>query len=484
MNPKIRFPVPSVEGIVLSVALSLPCLSAHAFDSGSSGADGALAPSGDVTLQLPPSGIFNFTTVTIPRGVTVRFKRNATNTPVVMLASGDVLIGGTIDVSGTSAPATGTAGDGVVADDGQPGLGGPGGYDGGYGGELNSPGGYGLGPGGGVTGWGTAYPSCGTTFFGYNAAHTSDVSGCSTMIVSKAYGSPELIPLVGGSGGGGGWGGSNFKGSGGGGGGGALLIASSGRISFDSNHGVILANGGGTTRPQGNNAGYVGGNGSGGAVRLVATSVVGSGTIQTRGGYSDYWSWGNPGRARIEAESYTCCVGLHVGYASGSLQSSTPGPVFIAGLPGLRITRIAGLPVPEAPTGRSDVTLPLATPNPVTVEFETTGVPVGNTVRLTVTPHSGESSSVVSPALTGSTAKAAASVSVDIPEGETTLLAQTTYIVLAAVGDQLAPYAGGERVEKVRLAADLQGRSRAYLITVSGREFEVDPRLLAMAAAG
>ena len=72
-----------------------PCLG-QAFNSGSTGADGALTPAVDITLPLPASGIFNYTTVNIPVGVTVKFKRNTANTPVVMLASGDVTIAGTL----------------------------------------------------------------------------------------------------------------------------------------------------------------------------------------------------------------------------------------------------------------------------------------------------------------------------------------------------------------------------------------------------
>ena len=51
-----------------------------AFDSGSTGADGAFSPTVNTTLELPPSGVFNFTTVNVPAGVTVTFKKNATNT--------------------------------------------------------------------------------------------------------------------------------------------------------------------------------------------------------------------------------------------------------------------------------------------------------------------------------------------------------------------------------------------------------------------
>ena len=43
---------------------------AQTFNSGSTSADGAFTPTTSVTLTLPPTGIFNFTSVTIPSGVT------------------------------------------------------------------------------------------------------------------------------------------------------------------------------------------------------------------------------------------------------------------------------------------------------------------------------------------------------------------------------------------------------------------------------
>ena len=126
---------------MLSLAV-VPGLAA-AFTSGSTGADGAFNPTVNVEVQLPASGIFNYTTVNIPAGVTVKFKKNAANTPVTILATGDVTIAGTIDVSGTAAAAAGAAGDGNQGDDGQPGKGGPGGR---YGDFLPSPA-SGEGPG-------------------------------------------------------------------------------------------------------------------------------------------------------------------------------------------------------------------------------------------------------------------------------------------------------------------------------------------------
>ena len=61
---------------------------AQTFNSGSTGADGAFNPAANTTLTLPATGVFNFTTVNIPNGVTVKFTKNVANTPVTILASG------------------------------------------------------------------------------------------------------------------------------------------------------------------------------------------------------------------------------------------------------------------------------------------------------------------------------------------------------------------------------------------------------------
>lgn len=58
--------------IAAAAALASPAM---AFDSGSSGADGAFSPVVDTVKPLPPDGIFNFTSVNIPAGVTVRFEK-------------------------------------------------------------------------------------------------------------------------------------------------------------------------------------------------------------------------------------------------------------------------------------------------------------------------------------------------------------------------------------------------------------------------
>jgi hypothetical protein len=59
-------------------------LNALAFDSGSTGADGALTPTVNTEVPLPESGTLNYTSINIPDGVRVTFRPNASNTPVTL----------------------------------------------------------------------------------------------------------------------------------------------------------------------------------------------------------------------------------------------------------------------------------------------------------------------------------------------------------------------------------------------------------------
>jgi len=52
--------------VVLGLAMPLGGVHAAPFSSGSTGADGPFSPTQDITLQVPPDGKFNYTTITIP----------------------------------------------------------------------------------------------------------------------------------------------------------------------------------------------------------------------------------------------------------------------------------------------------------------------------------------------------------------------------------------------------------------------------------
>lgn len=186
---------------------------------------------------------------------------------------------------------------------------------------------------------------------------------------------------------------------------------------------------------------------------------------------------GAPGRIRIEGESITFNGGSQPAYTTDA-----PGPVFLSSLPALRIASVGGTSVPATPTGNADVTLPATVTNPVTVTFETTNVPTGNTVLLKLLPAYGLPTEVLSPAISGTAAAGTTSVQVNLPQGPSTLQATTTYTVVVAMGEALSQFANNERVEKVQLIATLggEGGNQAKLITVSGKEFVVPASVLQM----
>jgi hypothetical protein len=484
---------------VLTAGIALAMGHCWAFNSGSTGADGAFNPESSQSVQLPPSGVFNYTSVNIPAGVTITYEKNATNTPVTILASGDVTIAGTIDVSAKPPAEAGNLSG--------PGRAGPGGFDGGRGGQSGGDasnwvngltganiGRAGQGPGGGTPGnvnkttpWGLSIAPGGGGAFG--AALPAPGGNCPTT-PGAIYGNIGLLPLIGGSGGGGGAGGSVLPGSGGGGGGGALLIAASGTINVA---GAVLANGGTPVPSTVNGRGTPGGGGSGGAIRMVATTISGNGTISALGssvsGGLDYVTAGTGyylcvgrdngsadggvGRIRLESETLTRTAATTPLYVGG-----VPNVLSVPGLPTLSIVSIGGVAVPASPTGVGDVVLPAELPNPVTVVFSTKGVTVGSSIKLSALPASGPAIKATSAATTGSTENATASVEINLPGGQSVLQASVTYTVVAALGDAMSTFAQGERVEKVRLSATLGGASTATLITVSGKEYEVPAEIL------
>jgi hypothetical protein len=149
-------------GLLLLVLQSSRVLSQVYTSSGSTGKDGALsfpnAHPGDTIMFDPASynppldpagdGVFNFTTVNIPTGVTVKLSGQILHGPVYWRATGDVDIEGTLDLSGgVGAPETNLTALRTPA------IPGAGGYAGGVGGSVsrNSPPEPGLGPQGGTT---------------------------------------------------------------------------------------------------------------------------------------------------------------------------------------------------------------------------------------------------------------------------------------------------------------------------------------------
>jgi hypothetical protein len=338
-------------------ALAAPRQSAaQAFNSGSDGSYGPLIVGSNITLNIPANGIFNCTTITVSNGFTLKFNRNALNTPVYLLATGDVTINGTIDVSGkrgTSNPPVG-------------GEGGPGGFDGGKPGSASVPPGAGYGPGAGKGGNNdTSVSGAGAGAYGTVLTGTGQSTNKGSI-----YGSPLLVPLVGGSGGGGS---AGTPGTGGGGGGGAILIASSTRIDVGAN-GHVYAFGAGQGSP------YNGG--SGGGIRLVAPIVSGNGQLHVGSE-----NGGGEGRIRVDTLNR---AGMGFSFiptsttSIGSMMFIFPSPN-----PRLDILQAADTNIPEGAAGPVFVQLPFGSTTNRTVTVQARDFNALVPINVVLTPDNG-----------------------------------------------------------------------------------------------
>ena len=137
--------------LIMACSLVQSAFAQQTFNSGSTGALGAFNPTQNTEVVLPDDGVLNYTTINIPVNITVTFRRNTRNTPVVMLASGDVTIAGSINIAGQSGTFSSTINAGLSGRT-LGGQSGPGGFNGGGGGSVINrlhDGNSGDGPGGG-----------------------------------------------------------------------------------------------------------------------------------------------------------------------------------------------------------------------------------------------------------------------------------------------------------------------------------------------
>jgi hypothetical protein len=359
----------SIIFCVTVLVAGLPAGGRAQVNTGSNGSDGAFNPTTNTVINMAnhPNGIYQYSSVNIPANVTVTFIPNANNTPVTWLVQNNVVINGTVIVSGQSS---------TNPSPWQGGLGGPGGYKGGDGANGNSLATSGQGPGGGNAG-----SSAGL----YN------------------YGNAFLVPLIAGSGGGGGQGGQWGEGSGGGGGAGAILIVASSSIAIA---GAIHADGGGAYSAQ---YWVQGGPGSGGGIRLVASQISGAGALSVNGG-------GN-GRIRFDAYDNEFAGNVSGQFSSGFQPIITPS----AGqLPQLTVTSVGGVPVSASPTGvlsTPDAVISAQQSSPMPVVVNCANLPLGTAITVTIKPISGSSVSAVGNNNTGTLASSSATISINIPRG-------------------------------------------------------------------
>ena len=453
---------------MVSVALSFFCAATlqaqNSFSSGSTGADGAFTPATTQSIAVPDSGVFNFTTVNIPSGVTITFTRSASNKSLTILASGDVVIAGTINLDGRIGNSNGSGGFG--------GPGGSSGGTGGYGFDQSFSGVPGDGPGaggGGISSATTSLPGGGGGG-GYGTAGAPGPTGAVSGQGGPRFGAVTILPLVGGSGGGGGGSRPNARGGAGGGGGGAILVASSGTITIG---GTIFARGG-----NGGSGNAGGGGGSGGAVRLIANTITGGGTMNVSGGgggganYSYNGGEGGQGYVRFEAYDYSNFAG---NTTPGNIISfAFPHPITPPNSPTLRIASVGGVNAPAAPLGSlqgvPDVIVPSSQPNPVTVALEGANLPLGTIVQVILTPATGNRTTVQSSGLAGTESASTASASVTLPGGISVISALAVIDLTIAKANPI--FIEGERVNRIEVAATFGGPSELTYVTQSGRRIK------------
>lgn len=417
---------------LLAVLLFVPIFLSAQVNTGSDGSDGVLNPQTDLVIDMAdhPNGIYQYSSVNVPTGVTVTFVPNVHGPPVVWLVQTSVLVDGTVDVSGHGN--IGLAG----------GLPGPGGWRGGEGGQQASDG---EGPGGGPKGTGT-----------------------SSIQNGKFLGSTDyLIPLLGGSGGGGtDADGSNFNigDEGGGGGGGAILIAAS-EVTVN---GIVRAGGG--------HGGYYASWGSGGAIRIVAAEIAGTGSFDTNTPY------GNNGRIRFDSY-HTIFSGQISGEFSQGFQPIIIPPVGVGAQ--LRIVSVAGQAVTTTPTGElatPDVVISSEQTNPVPIVVECENVPLNSLIYVNVKPLSGETLSSLATRNGGTDASSTATTNFNLPRGGGLIWAQATIGLFSSSASSVGgnnkhgqSYSktgltvGGERFEKMEITAVLGGEQRITYLTESGK---------------
>ena len=397
-----------VKTILIATSLWVFSLSAKADLAipGADGSDGAFVPTANIQVDLSQavtaawntsgSGkgvydagkwavVFKYSSVNIPSGVTVTFKNHPSRAPVVWLVSGNVNIAGTVALDGQSY---------ASPYESEPG---PGGFRGGVGNagsDWYAAGGF--GPGGGC---------CNN---GYLIAGGYGTDGYANP--NSTYGNLRILPLIGGSGGSG----DPSIGYSGGAGAGAILIAAQGTITLN---GYIHAQGG--NRYQRNDwRGLVSasGDGSGGAVRLIANALTGTGSIAAQGGNTA----GGLGRIRLETLN-----------ASGNTIRTDPitdavqpdNPVLLwppATAPSVRVVSIGGVSAPADPVARLDpgtTDVKLNNMDNAAIVLEAQNVQPTATVTVRIVPQYGAPSKVTATFSNGTNALSTWTANAVLPQG-------------------------------------------------------------------
>jgi hypothetical protein len=374
--------------VALGVALLFSAVAHAQLNIPSDGSDGAFSPNANVEIDLglaangawtAPGGgngvydaskwavVFKYSSVNIPNGVKVTFKNHPSYAPVVWLVQGNVTIAGELNLDGK-------VGTGDTVAKLTPTEPGPGGYRGGADGPLGK--GAGMGPGG----------------------------GSDTGYYAGSYGNPQIIPLIGGSGGG-------FGGMSGGSGGGAILVAASSTVTVS---GVISANG------ISQDWYWWMRGGSGGAIRLIGSSVLGNGVIS---------AMGTQGVGRIRIEAFTSSALLRISPETIAVPPA-PTPILwpAENAPTARVVSVDAINAPTDPhaplVAAADVAIQNS--NPVNIVIETKNFPIEGVVQLFITQKFGGRTTLNATRLSGDITSAIWNVQTTLPQGFVTLQTRAT----------------------------------------------------------
>ncbi|HEY3267449.1 MAG TPA: hypothetical protein VGM37_11015 [Armatimonadota bacterium] len=415
---------PASVGALLATiaALSLSSPARASINVPSDGSDGAFNPTADVQVDLSQAVtgawsdnnaanagkgvydpvkwavVFKYSSVNIPSGVTVTFKNHPSGAPVVWLVQGDVTIAGAVSIDGRNGAGTGELTEAA-----------PGGFAGGAGQGPVRPSGTGCGPGGGSR---VCSP--------YAAGGTYSTSGGVEGPVcppAPPYGNPQIVPLIGGSGASGRYEFDNGY-TDGGSGGGALLIASGNGVALG---GVISAAGGvgGTSNARSC--------GSGGAIRIVADTMSGTGQMNARGGIGVTASGGD-GRIRIEANDLSFAGAATP--APSTLQPLGEPVIWPPGtIPSLTLSQIAGKPVPADPHAgldSADHYATVASVQPINVRLNAKNVPLTWNVVLRVVPFYGHDFTASAKNVSGDDTASVWEATVTVPMGASAFQARAS----------------------------------------------------------
>jgi hypothetical protein len=303
-------------------------------------------------------------------GRTVSFLNHASRAPVVWIVQGNVNIGGIIQLSGRN---------GVSGPDAllltEPGPGGS------RGGALG-PAGNGAG-----LGWGGSSGPNGSSAF-----------------YRSTYGNPKILPLIGGSGTG-----PDISVAGASGGG-AILIVAGGTVTVN---GMILSKPGVAYPGGGNYENYA----SGGAIKIIAASVQGTGTLDAE----------REGRTRIEAN--TISQDLRIFPSTVAVPPGNPPVVWPpASAPTARILSVDSQTSPADPVAGLSTSSDVAIQNnsPVQILIETKNLPVQGVVQLRIAPKYGSHYFLGATLVSGNFAQASWSVTTPLPSGFCVLQARAT----------------------------------------------------------